>query len=586
VSAPAAGRRWIAALACLALLGSGAARAQSEQPRFSVRVDPPSGEVGLLMTLLVGVEGAVGADCHLVETPPVSGGRLSLAQAPSTQQSTVVVNGRITRSVRTEWAFRLVPERAGTLSVPPLRFNCRGEEVSTAPITVEVGPSSIAAGAVTLELRPSAGALWAGQTFQLDVVASIDEPRVEQLVKNGLELDLPWLEGLPGLLRLDTQPPSGDLTAVRLTGRREALEMRVSRDLTANRIVLTRTLDMLATSSGPIELPDSLFSATLAVETGPDRNDPFGRVFGGSLAVTRAVVVDARATGVTLDVRAPPLEGRPRSFTNAVGRFRFNGTAAPQTLRVGDTCTLSLTLTGEGNLDFVEWPAFDELSRDFRVFGKNERKLPRTRVLEIQVSPKTQRVTEVPRLEISAFDPEQERYETLSTGPFELTVSPGGEQGLTLESRAETLSNLETIREELPEPAGPRVPGWAWWAPAALLLVVADARRRRLAWRARNPRLLRRKGARAALDASLAGAADAHAVCVAFSRFLSARLDGPPAGLTAVEAGQRLQDPALGDALRRSYARWEAGAIGGAPLDLAAARREAAELADRVEAAT
>jgi BatD DUF11 like domain len=599
----------VACVACLATFAGGEARAQagSEAPRFSVRVEPPNGEVGQLMTLLVAVDGAAGADCSLAETPQVDGGRLSLAQGPTSRNSSTVFNGRFTRSIQTEWAFRLVPERVGTLSIPPVKFTCRGKEVATQPVTVKVAPSTLPTDALSLELHASAGTLWAGQAFQIDIVATIDEKQVDKVVKNGLELDLPWLEGIPGLLRLDMPPPTGDVAQVRLAGRRDPLEMRLARDATARRLVLRRTIDMLATASGQIELPESRFSATLAMETAPDDNNPFN-LFGNSMAVTKAAVVDAHAGGVVLDVRAPPSDGRPASFTNAVGRFRFGGTAAPTTLRVGDTCTLTLTLTGEGNLDFVDWPPFEELSRDFRVFGKNERKLPRTRIMEIQVSPKTVHVTEIPKLEFSAFDPEQGKYEVLTSPSFPLTVSPGGEDGLTLESRSESLSNLETIRDELPAPAGTRVPGWAWWMPAALLLIAVDLRSRQLAWRARNPQLLRRKAARAALDGSLAGAGDAHAVCVAYGRFLSARLDGPPAGLTADEAVERLakldsetpehasrsgeagtsrvHDHRLAEDLARAWGRWEASAMGGARFDLAEARVDAARLADRVEAAT
>jgi len=585
VRAHAHSLRGVVLAACMLLLAAGAAVAQgSEAPRFSVRVDPPSGEVGQLMTLLVGIDGAVGADCNLIETPAMDGGRLAFAQGPNAQQSSVYVNGRLSKSIRTEWVFQLVPERAGMLTVPPLRFNCRGAEVATPSVSVSVTPSTLAEGVLTLELHPGADSLWAGQAFQIEVVATIDERRSEQVLRNSYELDLPWLNGVPGLLRLDVPPPSGQLATVRLVGSRDVLEMRPSRDASGTRIVLRRTIDMLATAAGAIELPASRFSATLAIETARDRGDRFA-LFGNTLEVTKAAVVDARAAGVTIDVRAPPEAGRPKSFTDAVGRFRFTGTAAPTTLRVGDTCMLTLTITGDGNLDFLTWPAFDELSRDFRVYGKNERKLARTRVLEIQVSPKTVRVTEVPRLEFSAFDPEQGRYETLSTGPFPLSVSPGGADGL-MESRSETLSNLETIRDELPAPAGTHVPGWAWWTPALLALLAVDVIARRAAWRARNPALLRRKAARATLDAALAAAGDAHAVCTAFGHFLSARLDGPPAGLTAVEASARLTDAALGDALRTAYAGWEASAMGGARFNLAAACRDAALLADRVEAAT
>jgi hypothetical protein len=575
----------VALLMAVAL--AGAARPQDdEQPQVTLRVDPPTGEVGLIMVLMVSVNGVAGADCALAELPQIPGARFTQMQGPSNESSSIYVNGQLTKTMRTTWRLGFVPEREGTLEIPPLRFNCRGEELLTQPVSVPVAKSALKPGIADLELRPSTDSLWAGQIVQVEVSASIDEASLEKLTRNGLELDLPWYDGVPGLMRLDSAPLSGEATSVRLSGRRDMLEMRLRRDDATRRIVFSRTIDMLATAAGTIEFPQSRFSACLALVTEPDRSTPIGSIFGGQpLVVTRAAIVDATAPGPVLEVRAPPEAGRPASFTNAVGRFRFTGTAAPDTLRVGDTCTLTLTLTGDGNLEFAEWPEFAELSQDFRIFGKSERRMPRTRVLELQVSPKTTRVTEVPALKFSAFDPEQGAYEELTAGPFPLSVSAGGDEGLaTLESPADTLSSLETIRETLPAPAGSGVPAWVWVLPGALLLLLVDARSRRATWRARNPRLLAQRGARPALDAALAAAQDAHAVRAAFAHFLAARLDGPPAGLTADEAAARLSDAALAADLRRVLSGWEASALGGAPFDLQAARAEAVRLAERVEA--
>jgi hypothetical protein len=303
--------------------------------------------------------------------------------------------------------------------------------------------------------------------------------------------------------------------------------------------------------------------------------------------VTRAAAVDARAPSVTLTVRGPPEQGRPHSFTNAVGRFRFSGTAAPTTLAVGDTCTITLSLSGAGNLDFVEWPEFDELAEGFRVFGKNEKKLAGVRVLELSVSPRNDRVTEIPALEFAAFDTEAGAYQVLSAGPFALSVRRGGSEGLaTLESPAETLSSLETIRETLPDPGGRHWPPWLALLPGVLALLAVETGLRRAAWRRDNPQRVARRAARRNLDAALARARDAHDVARAFGKYLAARLDGPPAGLSAEEAAARIDDAELAAELRRVVAGWEAAVLGGSTMDLDQARAQAEALAARVEAGT
>jgi len=571
----------------LALLVLMAAAPRAQAPQITVVVDPPKGEVGRLMDVTLSVMGDAAADCQLVEpTPQPTGGRMQLVRGPINQQSQVMVNGRITRSTRTQWLLQLIPEKTGPLVIPPFRLLCSGREVQSRGVTVPISGSGPSSDAAELSVTASTDALWTGQVFTVEVTASLDEQLMErqQIVTNGLELDLPWLDGVPGLLRLDTPPPSGSVATVRLAGRRDALDMRVTRDVQAHRLVLSRSIDMLATAPGSIELPAARFSVVLA-EVAPSR-DVFGALFGEQTYGRRSVV-DARSAGPVLVVKGPPEEGRPSSYTNAVGRFRFTATASPTTLRVGDTCTLTLSLTGEGNLEFIEWPAFDELTHDFRLFGKTERKLPRTRVLEVQVSPKNERVTRVPTLELSAFDPDQGTFERLTVGPFDLTVLPGGADGLaSLESPSDTLSSLETIREELPAPARAPLPFWIWMVPGALALLGVEAVVRRRQWRDRHPREIERRGARRRLDERLRSAGDVRDIAQAFGKFLSSRLDGPPAGLTAEEASARVRDPALASELRRVMNGWEASYLGGLSADVAAARAEAERLADSVEAGT
>lgn len=576
--------------AVLAMVSALSGLQTSASPRVALMVDPPVGEVGLVMDLRLSISGEQAADCNLIEIPTLDGGRLRMVQSAAQSRSTVFVQGRITTTLRTEWRFQLVPEREGTLVIPPFRFDCRGASVASREIEVQVGASTLLFGAVDLQLFVSSDDLWVGQLFSVDVVASIDEEYFGKLLSGGVELHLPWLEGLSGMLRLKQGPPSGQLSNIPLSGRRrESLEMRIVRDSSGERprIVFSRSVQMIATQAGEIVLPESRFSVTIAMESRPNR-DPFGGFFSrDTMVVTRAVAVDALAPSMSLVVLGPPEEGRPRAFTNAMGQFRFSGSANPTTLSVGETCTITLSLIGEGNLDFIDWPAFDELAKDFRVFGKNERKLTGVRVLELAVSPRNDRVTEIPALEFAAFDPELDKYQVLSAGPFALDVSSGGSGGLvTLDSPSETLSSLETIREALPAPNGHPPSGWMLLLPGVLALLCVEVGMRRAAWRRGNAHLVAARGARRSLAQALDAAQDVHDIATAFSKYLSMRLHGPPAGLGAEEAAARLSDAELAEELRRVVSGWEAGYLGGAELDLRVTREQAEALAARVEAVT
>jgi hypothetical protein len=502
-------------------------------------------------------------------------------------------NGHVTHSVRTEWIFDLVPEKPGKLEIGPFRLNCAGAEIKSRAITVPVRASTLPSDSVSLQVKAPTGDLWQGQTFQVDLTATLDAHLIDdgKISQNGLELDLPWFSGVANqLLKLDTPDPQADQQlAVRLAGTNGAVTL-VAKRMTIDgkpRWIFTRSFLMLVTGPGDVQLAGSRFSATVATQFERDTDPVAALLNGNRLRVVRWATVDARADGTTLHVRTPPPDGRPASWVDAVGRFTFTGSADPTTLKVGETCTLTLTVAGDGNIDFLKWPAFDQLQQDFRIFGKTPRKLPRTQVLEIQISPKTERVTQVPALAFSWFDPDVGKYEEKTVGPYALHVQPGGSDGLaTLETPDETLSSLITVRETLPEPATAPPPAWVLALPGLALLGAVELLVRRRRWRESNPAQVARRAARRRLAEALGAAHDARDVSVAFGKYLSARLDGPPAGLSADEACARLRDAELARELRGVVERWEAASFGRAALDVAAARNEAGRLADRVEAAT
>jgi hypothetical protein len=564
-------------------------------PDISVVLSPDRPEVGLVMAMVVTVSGAEGADCDLLGVPEIDGARITFRGTPSTQKIEVGIDGRVRSSLTTRWQFELVPERAGELVLPPIRFNCRGTELETAAQRLTVASSSLREGLVSLEVQPSVQELWAGQIVDVDVVASIHPDAEKRIPRGGLELSLPWLSGVPGLHPRDIpnpncravfpMPVNGGSAEVPLCQVREIVNGGL-------RLVLRTRIPMLATEAGLVMLPGSRFSVRLVMESRRERDPFFGGMLNRSSVVpTRVLIADALAEGALIMVNPTPVEGRPDSFTNAVGRFTFVGSAGPASLSVGESCNLKLSLRADGqegtNLDLVEWPAFEKQLEDFRLFGKDESKGPNTRALAFELSPKNAGVTEIPALEFGFFDTRSGTYETRTVGPFPLDVTPGGGGGLTeLTVPEEVLNDLESIRTQLPPPRSPR---WSAWGPpvgALVLLGLVEMRRRSRDWKRHNPHKVVRRGARSALDKALKDAAGPSAVAAAFSRYLAARLDGPPGGLTANEAAELLPDRALGEELVRVVSRWEAAYLGGATLDLNVVRTEARSMADQLEAVT
>lgn len=586
----------LAAALVLLLVLTGLARAE---PDIAVHVSPQPAEVGLLMAVEVVVSGAEGSDCTLIETPVVVGASLDRIQGPSLRSSFQIINGRQSQWVTATWTFRFVPRVAGELEIPPFRFNLRGEELRSEATRVEVGEATglLSEHLVSLDVRPSDDELWVGEAVMVTVEAGVREDAFDMLSpQDGRVLDLPWLDGGSGLYLEDVPVPDCNRGPMPVNGGPMALPTCLraeTRDDGHSWIVHTWQVPLRATVPGVAQLEGSRFEARAVTETRIQR-DPFSLFGRGRTEVpTRIVALEARGDVPIINVRNTPVAGRPEGYTNAVGRFELRAEAQPRALKVGESCRIVLELSlrdpddpTSGNLEMVEWPEFEALFDDFRMFGKEEREFAGLRELVLEVSPKNDRVSEVPPLELHVFDPEEQRYEVLEVGPFPLTVEAGGEDGLTtaLATEQELLNDLETIRERLPGSTGAPTPGWIWPALGLLVLGVVEVRRWVSGWRAANPQAVARRGARRTLERELAEADAGPRVAAAFARYLAARLGGPAGGLTAEEAAERLDDAALAEEIRRVVEGWEAAYLGGAGLDVERAREEARALAQRLEA--
>jgi len=125
---------------------------------------------------------------------------------------------------------------------------------------------------------------------------------------------------------------------------------------------------------------------------------------------------------VPITVLPLPKEGKPNDFSGAVGHFGFNVSVSPDRVKEGDPITLRMTINGKGNLAAIHFPSlpFEDNFKlyDPHVFEKNTIKKS-----EQVIIPKSDQITEVPAIQFSYFDPDLNKYRTITKGPFPITVT-------------------------------------------------------------------------------------------------------------------------------------------------------------------
>ncbi|MXY96703.1 MAG: protein BatD, partial [Gemmatimonadetes bacterium] len=154
-------------------------------------------------------------------------------------------------------------------------------------------------------------------------------------------------------------------------------------------------------------------------------SDPFDTFF----STTRQIrVVSGEQT-----VRVLPLPdaGRPDGFRNAVGDFSLKAMVDQATTEVNQPVTLTIELTGEGNLKTVEDPELPPLG-DFKEYRSGNRaeyasggsRISGTKTWDHVLIPTVPGDHTIASLSFPYFDPDTDSYRVTTTDPVTITVLP------------------------------------------------------------------------------------------------------------------------------------------------------------------
>ena len=351
-----------------------------------------------------------------IELPAIDG--LSITPPSVMQQN---INGA--HSVRMD--YRIFPQKAGSFVIGPYELNLEGEKLRIPEARIEVrapdgdpSPRDMIFTRLQLPETPP----YVHQVFDVTL-------KLYFLPTVNLAREVSLLGGFP-----ETGFVIGGFEELQMT--REEIDGRfynVRRFRSRAR----------ALTAGSFTLSPALRAGVVDRNTqNQRRRDPFfGGFFEDPFSRPSATPVTAAAPPQTLVVRNIPQEGRPPSFSGAVGRFDFAVDVKPRELQAGEPVTVNLRLQGVGNIGAARPPAY----RDTDLYRAYEPRLVGdapdptaergAKTFDQVVIPRSADLTELPALRFAYFDPEAGQYRTLAAGPFPLTVHPSenGESSLMLQ---------------------------------------------------------------------------------------------------------------------------------------------------------
>jgi hypothetical protein len=187
----------------------------------------------------------------------------------------------------------------------------------------------------------------------------------------------------------------------------------------------------------------------------------------------------------------PPSTGRPSDYGGAVGNLHVAAKLDTVGSRVGDPMTLTVRVSGTGNVKLFPRPAVgvewaNLVKGDERVqVDTNARKIAGAKEFDWVLTPKVAGELDLPPIRYSYFNPETRRYETALTNPTHLRVANGSLASADT-ARTEALLALRTRYRGVP--SAPLHEHPIFWVALALVPIPAVSLRAR---RQRNRRPVR-----------------------------------------------------------------------------------------------
>lgn len=353
----------------------------------------------------------------------------------STSRNMQWINGEMSSVSTTTLIYYVVATVPGKYTIPAASFENRNVTVTAPAREIEI----IAGGAAASQSQgqsqnqgvsqPSQSqAADGGTEVSLRLHVSTREVYVGQPVSATLKLYT--RVNLSGINELKYPDFKGFLREDLETPELRSLETEVIDGVQYGTGVLQRFL-LYPQISGEIRIDPVQMTAMVQQRTSmrdPFFDDPFfDSFFSGVSTVPRSVA----SQPVTIRVKPLPAP-RPADFHGAVGSFTLSSELSKSEVEVNDAINLTISLKGSGNLNLAGEPAINFPQGiekyDPEVNVRSAGTASGTKTFKYLLIPRNTGSFEIPPVSYTVFDPQQQRYVTLRSEGYTITVTGSGDQ--------------------------------------------------------------------------------------------------------------------------------------------------------------
>jgi hypothetical protein len=379
--------------------------------------------------LIVSVTGSRDSE----STPVILGLENFDVRSTGTASRLEFINGKMTSGV--DYTYFIMPQKTGKFQVGPARVQIKGKTYSSNTAGLRVVKSAEGKGGdrgplfLTAELSKNT-------VYVEEQTIYILKLHLQRNVRN-ISLNLPEVENL--IFKQIAKPVEYRST---LNGQNyQVLEVRYS---------------LVPSRAGNYMVDPARMSMTVLQSRRRSNRSIFDDPFS-SFASGRPASIASKSLPLT--VQPLPEEGKPPDFSGLVGKFKMSSKLDPVRLKTGESATLTVSVSGEGNVNRIPDPKMTQLA-DVKIYAdqpvlestQDQSGLKGTKTMKWALVPEKEGLLAIPPVAVSFFDTENHAYKTLKSSSHTLTVLPGKKEEIAVsETDASALFNDGAVKQTVME---------------------------------------------------------------------------------------------------------------------------------------
>ena len=352
----------------------------------------------------------------------------------STSSSVQIINGSVSKTNTQTFSYHLRAIKAGTYTVPSASITVDKKKITSEPCEITVTASSSGSSSYNNANNTQSNTSIGNKNIYLEAIPNKKKVYLGEqiLLTYRIFYNIPISQ-----LSVSKSPSYSGFWTKDITDNNGSLQQ--------SSIVVNGQQYNVATIQEIVLFPQKTgnliidpLDITCLAQVKQERNrsygyDPFDDFFNDVMGSSyKSVKKDIKSQPITIEVEPLPTSNKPSSFKGAVGQFTFTSKIDKNELKVNEAFTLTLTVSGKGNIELLELPQ-PVFPPDFEVYDpkintsvkNNAQGIYGNKSAEYIIIPRVSGDFTLNDIEFSYFNTSSKKYETLKSDIHTIQVQKG-----------------------------------------------------------------------------------------------------------------------------------------------------------------